>query len=580
MALTIVIVVSAIYILPNSVVWSYDKANATVLSTEAADMLLYQTLRNSEGQEIGITSVQQIDEVTDLYMEIGKVTPKWSDILGKALLGNDYNSFTDLFDDAMMDTPYYGMGGVVQKGTSVYIPADYIIDSTQISYSKSLNTLYNKVVVDPDNQENAGYYGVYSYMSPYYVILDQLVGNINEYNSTHDISCYTVGVDAKGTVLTYDIAAPYLLSDEFQEDGYDILGLTDIIDCEVTLPKYTFLFDEDDKEQFKMSAWYPTELDEDTKQERISEVYDYARSFVSEHKEVLKHIPDAMFIKILAFACAVKYNQVFHVEYANAIRLITVDNRDIMRFMLGSFQDVYSNYAYTFGRYVYNTTGTVGVILAAVLAALILLTTVLKPVLIIILFVLIIINIAFRNLLFDRPNKGVEGYFIGCALFMAVNFIYAGGLKLCFVVSNSNLSAVASMIICIVVQILYLLAMIFLIWTQVSDWKNVGYGHYQNIGATLFGGIHLGIGNGLRRGREERANKRRMADGRQPLAYADAGVSQEIRTQPSERPQHVVIDDHDPYKNRPRNRQIYGDRTVDDMRERDEEREMSVYKKR
>lgn len=575
LAFTIIVVVSAIYILPNSVIWTYDKANATVLSTEAADMLLYQTLREAEGQEIGITNVQQIDEVTELYMEIGKVTPSWSNILGKALLGNDYNSFTDLFDDAMKDSPYYGMKGVTQKGTNVYIPANYIINSTQITYSKTLNTLHNKLVVDPESRENGGFYGIYSYTSPYYVILDQLVANVNEFNNTHDVSCYTVGVDSKGAVLTYDIAAPYLLSDEFQEEGYDILGLTDILGCEVMAPKYTFLFDEEDKEQFQLSAWYPSEIDEDTKQARIKEVNSYARAFVTEHKEVLKHIPDAMFLKVLAFAVSVKYNQVFHIPYSDSIKLITVDNRDIMRFMLGSFQDVYSNYAYTFGRYVYNTTGTVGVILAAVLAALILLTTVLKPVLIAILFVLIIVNIAFRNLLFDKPNKGVEGYFIGCALFMILNFAYAGGLKICFMISNSNLSAIASMVICIVVQILYLLGMLVLIWTQISDWPNLGYNRYQNAGATLFGGIHLGFNRAGRNSRRQRRNARREADGRSSLNYYDESI--DVVHHPSQEPQRVVIDEN--YRG-PRNRQRYGARTIEDMRERDAERESSIYNRR
>lgn len=600
---TIIVVVSAIYILPNSITWSYDKANSVVLATEAEDMLLYSILRSSEGQEIGITDVHQIDECTQLLVEVDKVYPSWSMIFGKALLSNDYDSFTDLFDDALKDTPYYGMNGVVQKGPNVYIDIQTVIDSTSIAYSKSRNCLYNKNVIrdeqayysynrvenpvgDTDDlhetytyekvEEDAGdgsgmvtqdYYAVYSFASPYYVILDQLIANVNEYNNQHNVQTYTATVDAKGKVMTYDVAVPYLLSDEFLEDGYDILGLTDILQCETTLPKYTYIFDEEDKQNVKYSAWYPDNIDEPTRQERIKEVYDYARAFVSEHKTVMKHIPDELMLKTLAFACSVKYNQVFHCQYADSIKLITVDNRDIMRFMLGDFNDVYSNYAYTFGRYVYRTTGTVGVILSAVLCVVVLITTVLKPLLVMILFALIIINICFRELLFDKPNQGVEGYFIGCALFMFVNFIYAGGLKICFLIANSNLSAVAAMIMCICMQILYLVAVAWLVYTQVSDWKNVGFTHYAAGAGLLFGGI----GGVLSRDRSPITSRGNTRDSR--AERLNGGVT--VTTQPSKDPQKVVITD----EKTPRNRQVFnGNRTRDDMYERDEERETSPYR--
>lgn len=584
-ALTVAIVVSAIYILPNSIVWSYDTANSAILSTEASDMLLYNELRVREAQEIGITEVQQIDENTQLLVQVDKVNPNWMEIFGKALLTNEYSSFVDLFDDAMKDSAYYNMPGIVQKGSNVYIDTQTILDSTQIYYSKTANALYNKNVVrnnqvvtkvdlggtelteettvtapeslsesdnvrvieseypnvehsfgdepkeadadtDEDEDEDEDdknkprvtttedtvtqdYYAAFSFASPYYVILDQLIANVNEYNQMHNIQTYTAGVDSKGNVVTYDIVSSYLLSNEFQEDGYDILGLYDALDIDSSQKiNYAPIFDETDKMYMKYSAWYPDYLQNDLGQERneaiewlhsvtgqvtgtheerqkvaaenIDEVYDYAREFVANHKTVLKHIPDDAFIKILAFACAVKYNKVFNVPYADSIKLITVDNRDLMRFMLSDFNGVYSNYAYTFGRSVYKTTGTVGVILSAILMVIILLTTVLKPVLIMMLFILIIINIALRELILNKPNKGVEGYFIGCSLFMVINFMYAGLLKLCFFISNSNLSSITAMILCIVTQILYLIALVWLVWAQASDWANVGYSHYQN----------------------------------------------------------------------------------------------------
>lgn len=598
---TVLVVVSAIYILPNSIIWSYDKANSYVLANEAEDILLYDMMRKSEGQEIGITDVYAIDENTELLVQVDTVTPNWADILSKGILSNEYTSFTDIFEDALTDTPYYGLAGVTQKGTNVYIDTQSIMNSTSISYSKSQNALYNKnvirgnmkytsAVVSNDSyryedtqtgnsdsvQGESGtlaqdYYGVYSFASPYYVILDQLIANVNEYNDTHDVQTYTPSINSKGQVQTYDVSIPYLMSDEFLEDGYDILGLTDILSCETLLPKYTYIFSENDRSKVKYSAWYPDDdLDEQAKQERIAEVYDYARSFVSEHKEVLKHIPDEMLLKSIAFATSIKYNQVFHVPCANSIKLITVDNRDMMRFMLGSFSDVYSNHAYTFGRYVYRTTGTVGVILSAILCVVILVTTVLKPVLIMLLFILIIMNICLRELILNKPNSGVEGYFIGCAIFMAINFLYAGLLKVCFMVSNSNLSAIASIVLCIVVQILYLLALLLMIWIQMSDWKTVGFTKFAAIGGML--GL-TGFGLSKLRGNHNHV-RRQPATNNSNAESVNVNVNAEVNE-----PVETYQADENTVRRRRGNRQSYdGNRTLDEMHARDEERENSLYR--
>lgn len=613
LAFTVIVVVSAIYILPNSVTWSYDKANSTVLSDEADEILLYSTMREAEGQQIGITNVDKIDENTQLLVQVDTVNPSWSKILGNAILSNEYSSFTELFEDALNDTPYYGMSGVVQKGSNVYIDIDTIMDSTRIAYSKSNNALYNKNVIrdgqqytahkqtdvtynnvtttgsalttvqagstdptkpgaDGDGYIKQDYYAIYSFTSPYYVILDQLIANVNEYNQQHDVQTYTASIDSEGKVVTYDVAAPYLVSEEFMTEGYDILGLTDALQCERQLPKYAYIFDEEDKANIKNSAWYPDKLDQEEIQRRIAEVYNYARSFIVDHKSVIKHIPDEQLLKVLAFACSIKYNQVFHCPYGESIKLITVDNRDIMRFMLSDFHGVYSNVSYSFGRYVYQTSGTIGVILAAILCVIILVTTVLKPILVWVLFIIIIINILFRELLFNKPNQGVEGYFIGCALFMCFNFIYAGLLKVCFIVADSNLSAIAAMILCIAVQIIYLVAMGWLIYTQISDWKNGGYGHYAygvNMVSNMFG-------------QRDRYNGRRRLNGVRTHAPAYPGYermpAQDVYNHPTDEPQGVYITQ--PNHQARRNRTSYnGPMTLDRMRERDEEREASRYRR-
>ena len=594
LALTSIIVVSAIYILPNSIVWSYDTANANFLASEAGEILLYNTMRRAEGQQIGITKVDKIEENTELLVKVDDVDLSWSNILTKAILTNEYTSFEDLFNDALTDTPYYQMSGVIQKGSEVYMDVQTILDSTSIAYNKSNNSLYNKNVIRNEQQYisqnaegrvNAGstdptgnskgdgyirqdYYAIYSFTSPYYVFLDQIIANINEYNQTHNIQTYTASVDAKGKVITYDIAASYFMSDEFLVEGYDILGLTDALTCERKLMKHTHIFDEVDKANIKESAWYPANLDEDTKQQRIAELYNYARSFIIDHATVIKHIPDEMLIKVLAFACSVEYNKLFKCEYGDNIALITVDNRDLLRFMMGDFNAVYSNVAYSFGRYAYNIGGTVSVLLSGALILLTSLTTILKPALIWILFIIIIVNIMFREMLFDKPNQGVEGYFIGCLLFICINYIYAAMLKVCFIIAESNVSNMWSIGLCILVQVVYLLAIIILIYTQIKDWRNGGFGFYA-AGAAAVASILRVPGVIGKHSYSYIHNKVSRNKDTSQMSY-------EYHVRNSNEPQAVYIDNN---RSKPRKNRTTLNRpsSLEEMRLRDEERESSPY---
>lgn len=617
--MTTIIVVSAIYILPASIKWSYDNANAKLLSTEACDIVLYDAMRNSEGQEIGITSVEKIGENTELYMEVGKVHVNWQNVLTKGLLTNEYTSFQDIFDDAMTEDPMANQWGVVNKGSTLYMSTRDIYDSTRIVYNAQTNTLTSKLYSTLGNIEPAHSYNsadadkqntyatrdtgaaVYSFVSPYYVFLDMLVANINDYNQSHDIKSYNFSADKYGGVITYDVASPYLLSDEFLYDGYDILGLYQIMRTTQQKPSNVYIFTGEDIAMMSMSEWYDVDLHEKQKIKKIEQVYDYARAFVSDHRSILKHVPDSMFIKALAFACAVKYNQVFNAPHADAVRMIQVDNRDIMRFMLGDFYSVYSNYPYSFGRYVYKSAGTAGVLLSLILAVIIMITSVLKPLYIWATFFIIIINILFRHTLLKKPNWGVEGYFIGCGFFMVINFIYALLLKLTMIFANTGYPVVVAIIIGIVTQIAYMIALAALIKIQLSDWKDLGFGKMSNVMAHL-GGLVRGLGRGgFGRGYGAYgygAYGRGGVYGSYGYGGIGGGFGRHRRGGFGRRNQYSPYGAYDAYgdygaygdstiniqlsdrRSRRQQRRINSMRTVDDMYARDEERYDNAFRKR
>lgn len=513
-AFTTAIVLSAVYILPTSIAYSYDAANASMLSEEAADLLLYDAIRRNNGQEITVTDIQEINSNTELLVEVGAPKLNWGKLLGKAFLSNDYKNFNDLFEDAAQDSPISQYDMVRRKGTKFYISTDDILDSTVIVYNRQMNQLANKLITGKTGSDSdlAASNSIYSFVSPYYVFLDQLVANVNEYNISHDVQSFTYSVNQSGMVQTYDLAGSYFLSSEFMTEGYDILGLYTILKCDVELPSYANIFNDarngDNFEKLKYSEWWRGDMDMGTKEAKIDEIYSYMRKWVGEHSSVIKRVPDEMFIKVVAFMAAIKYNEVFNNPHADAIELMSVDNRDMLRFMVSDFGGVYFDYPYSFGRFVLNQTSIVGIVLTAFLVITLFVTNVLKPVLILVLFGIIIINILFRKMLFDKENQGVEGYLIGCALFMVCNYIYSFLLKIAFSIPKTNIPTIAAVIVAIITQLLYLAMLLFMIRIQVKDWKNGGYTEYANMGSTIagmipnFGGSRLG-GAGARRNRRE-----------------------------------------------------------------------------
>lgn len=592
---TCVVVASAVYILPMSVSWSYDKANSLLLTAEASDILMYNEVRKQNEQEIGVTEIKPISSNTELYMEVGSAEIDWSKLLSKGLLTNEYASFEDIFEDSKQNSIYTGNKMVDLIGSKYYISCSNILDSTVISYSPGTHALTNSLIAhDSGSDEDYGKVGktlkiiagesdgvgqksttqgtsesiniigynedstiagqeetakvsdstrtemyenslgtelaenkavwvpddtaIYSFVSPYYYFVDQLVANINFYNTTHEITSNTWSVDRNGVVQTYDTASAYLLDTEFMEEGYDLFNLYHICNTTNNLPIHNPVIDtsivgysnmgftaeelsnmsaEDiknnsmytvmsDISKMRSSEWYTADnYEEEEISQKISNVYEYTRNYVANHKDVLGKIPDESLIKIIAFVTAVKFNQEFNTMHADSIKLMQVDNQDLFRFMVTDFKGVYMDYPYSFGRFVLNNSSILGIILSALLILVTVLCNFIKPALIVIMFIIIIINIVFRKLLFQKENQGIEGYFIGCALFMAVNLIYALLLKVCFIIPKTNLPVVAAVLITILVQLLYLVAVVILIGIQVKDWRNGGWNKFRSIGSSI-----------------------------------------------------------------------------------------------
>lgn len=494
---TCLLVVLAIVMVPTMISWSYYNANKSLLSDEASSIMMLNYVKEFDGSEIGITKVTTPETETALYVRVGTVDVAWWDVIGDVLFGDSLKTVSELYQSQIEDNALAHQKNVQLKADGLYMDVQDVFNTTYVTYDPNSNMIYDRIRSYGNNTANDAD-SVISFALPYYVILDQMCANINEYNVSRDIATYSYSIGANGHIMTYDVISSYFLSSEFAEPGFDILGFEHIYGLEGTKPIYNYAFGNNittgsdsnpvsspDVYRMQFSLWYDDVSDNDHIQTRIDDLYKYAREYILEHKDVLGRIPDEVFLKVMAMQLAVKYNQLFNITEANSIEIMNVDTRDLMRFMIGSDSNVYKHYSYSFARYTYEESGALGVIMAALVLVVFWLTGILKPIFMILILGLLIINVLGRKMLFRQESKCIEGYFIGVACLVACNYLYALMLKVCMSLQGFGFGAVVTLVCSLLVQVVYVAALCFIMAIEVKDWKNVGFNEFANYGSLL-----------------------------------------------------------------------------------------------
>lgn len=489
---TCTLVIVAITLVPNLISWSYYKSNKDLLASESGYIMMLNYVKDYDGAEIGITNVTTPETTTELYVKLDDVSVNWWDVIGEVLFNNTYKTVTELYEGQLKDNAMAMQDNVQLKGDGLYMDVQDIFDSTSIVYYPSQNRLGN---ITYSNSTSGGTPGdrnsVVSFVLPYYVILDKLVANIDEYNQSKDITAYSWSVGSNGHIMTYDIISPYLTSSEFLDEGFDILGLNEVLQTDVKMTSYTEgYFDNSQITRMKLSKWYPTGSTKDQlTQDRINEIYKYARDYVANNESILGKIPDEVFLKVFALQLSIKFNQVFNVHSGNAIEIMNIDTRDIARLLVSDKGSVYKYYSYGFARFTYEESGTLGVIFSALYFVVLWVTSILKPLLMILILGLLIINVIFRKILFRKESRCVEGYFIGCACLVACNYAYAIMLKVSLSISEYGFGTIVALAVALLVQILYVAGLCSICVIEIKDWKNNGFNEFSTIGASITSNI-------------------------------------------------------------------------------------------
>lgn len=549
--LTCMMVIVAFTLVPRLISWSYYKANKDLLADEAGYIMMLNYVKDYDGTEIGITSIETPETNTELYVRVSDVHVNWWKIIPEVLFGNTFSTVTELYEDTLKNDAMAMQENVQLKGDGLYIDVQDIYNSTNVMYTPSNSVLINYSTAltsyispidsyyrpgesvldsegnpiggtsdgtlwayerDPETGEripeseggtqivdwsNADRFdveandrdSVASFVMPYYAILDQLIANVNEYNASRGIKAYGWSVGANGHILTYDILTPYLTSAEFLEEGYDILGMQYITKLEHPQPIYNRVITDDDIAKMEYSLWYPGEITNSLKAARLNELYKYARNYIADNRYVLGKVPDEVFIKVFAMQLAIKYNQIFNISEANAIEIINVDTRDLMRFMIGDKGNVYKYYSYGFARYCYEQAGVIGVIFSALLTLIYWLTSFLKAIAMALILTLLIFNCVFRKQLFHKDSRCIEGYLIACACLCLCNYAYSLMLKLSMILNDLGTGAITALIFAFLIQILYVAALLGIVAIEIKDWRNNGLYEFYNIGGNISSGL-------------------------------------------------------------------------------------------
>lgn len=449
---------------------SYYQANKVLLQDETAYIEMLNLEKKSEGREIGISSVQTPETNSKLYLKLDDLSVPWYELLDDVLFKSTFKTVGQAYDDALSKSPMSSLPGMEKKASGLYIDVQEIFDSTQVEYDPATNALYTINTKTP----------YASYVTPYYVILDQLCWRINKYNLDNSIKSYNIKYMGDGSVKSSGMIEPYFNSDAFMGESQDILGFKEIYNTDEQITA-SHSFTDNEVEQMRMSYWFFNENQPLRLDAKLDKLNEEIRLFVADNKNLFNKVSDENFLKVMALVAAVKYNNIMNIGCADAFEIYSLDSKDIIRLSLADNTKVMSYSSKSFVRFVYDEAGVLGVIAVAFLEIIYFIAYYLKIVAIGCIIAVMIISAVIRRMIKKDAAGAVEGVFVTCSLLAGSNILYALVLKLSMMLSQLGINLVLACFGQVILQVLYLLVLYIFVTVVIKDWRNVGYNDYMSI---------------------------------------------------------------------------------------------------
>lgn len=466
----VILVLSLIVGVPAAFELSYYQSNKLLLQEETEYLMMLNLEKSESGQEIGITDIHEPDTNTTLYLKLADVEIPWYDLLPKIITSSTTNNLEALYAEYEGQHPIASAEGVTVINDAVYISTDQLFNSSSISFSPTLQTIWQQSSGDTPA----------SYYTPYYYFLEQIINKVNTWTVDNNYYSYTTKVQRGGKLKTLGYIQPYFTSEQFMQEGMDYFGLYTLYD--VTPPMlYT---DElvvlgDKLSAARDSQWCNMDISDSAKIKRIEKLNEYARQWVAEHKELLGKVTDETFLKCMALACAMEHNRLFNTLRADNLEIYELSNEDLMRLSIADRDTVMKSSTMSYARFVFTVGGTPAVYAAALLTLVNFLSSWVKPIATLLVFCITCISIFVFKLILRKNNNSIYGYICTILLMCSINVLGSVFLKLSMYIPNTGLSPTVCILVQIVIQCAYLFCLFWIIKTALKDWRNVGFERYN-----------------------------------------------------------------------------------------------------
>lgn len=563
---TIASVVISVISLPTLINYSYYHTNKLLLQKESMYMQMLNLEKRLNGQEISIreSSGGASQTMTKFYLKLEQIRVPWWSVITDVMSSNTFSKMQDIYDEVMNSSVYSTFGdgdedAIIKRGNSMYVDVDWLFDTSRIEFASYSEKGTSSTFVE---DKTAGY--LYqnvpsapkmSYLLPYYVILDNLLSNVSEYNQINNVVGYTTTPSGNETeqILTRGLLKPYFTSFEFMEVNSDLLGL--YRPYGQNPPKDTgTMFTDEEIETMRRSLWCNYQgLTTKQLKNNLSELDLEARKFIVDNRGMLDKVSDATFIKCMALYLATKHNSIMKVPACRGLEIYAMDTRDIMRLSLTNKSSVMKGSQKSFEKFCFDEGGTFSIILAGFLEVVYWITSLVKPVVIIVLIFALIVSYLYKKLLRLQGNHSLEGYLVSVSLICIVNIVYALCIKLSVLLPKYTSNIIMCLLGQIVLQIGYSLLLMSVAITIIRNLQDIGYYSYKS-----FYNTHM-------------ANRVQAVQ-----VTADRIVSRSMLAPLSRRNRRSAYN----YTNYTRTRNITGRDMLNDIQEREERRREDVYNNR
>lgn len=470
---------------------TYYQSNRALLQDESTLISMLNLEKEESGVEIGVTEIREPQIDTELYLKLQRIDVPWYNLFYNSITTDSYKTLNQLYETyAKEHSAISFMDDVEVKNDGVYISVADVYKSSSVDFR--MNQEVKELVQTAGTKTTT-----FSFYSPYYAILDALIRNVNYFNAnpwdedqentaTKGWYAYSIKEQSGGRIKTVGLAEQYFKSSRFMEStDRDITGMRtayrNIATFDQSLDMATgTLFSDADRAAFENAYWYPTGISETELEKRVEYLEKEARVFVSKYKDLLGKISDETFLKVMAMHLAVEHNKIFGCEYASTYEIYNLSNDDLMRLSIADRSDVMTTSTLSYPRFVYSVGGTPTVFAAAVLTMIMWVSGLVKPILVIVAFITIFISVFVFKVCMRKPGTSLYGYFITALLLGATNILYSVILKLSMFLPTIGMTPFMCVIIQCIIQIVYMIVLLSVVWTAFKDWRDLGMTRYAN----------------------------------------------------------------------------------------------------